>query len=238
MLKSFFDALLFFLPSRARENVYFEYLSFFGRLLTGRLKLDKDKKNYINLGSGAESLKGFINIDFFSIRKRGVDYAADLRYPLLIDEAVIDGIFCEHTMEHLTYAQVDQLMGECFRILKPGGTLRIIVPDVSTFAENYVQNNQTWFDKWEYLMFTTSPDEERSKRKLVSKMGAISFVTQEYLHVSCWDYETMQYYLSKNKFVHIAKSGYRESVDKMLNIDMDNDERRYVSLYLEATKEA
>lgn len=236
MIKSIFDIFFFFLPARTKDHVLFEYKSIFGRWLTGRLKLDKNKKNYINLGSGSKRHEGFINVDFFTSKRNGVDYGADLRYPLLIDSNAVDGIFCEHTMEHLTYSQVDQLMGECYRILKPGGILRIIVPDVSKFVENYAQNNQAWFDKWEHLMFTTSADVERSKRKLVSKMSAISFVTQEYLHMACWDYETMHHYLSKNKFVNITKSVHRESSDKMLNIDLDDDERRYVSLFVEASK--
>ncbi len=237
MLKSLFDILFFFLPSRTKDYVFFEYKSIFGRMLTGRLKLDKGKKNYINLGSGSKRFEGFINVDFFTSKRNGVDYGADLRYPLLIDEAVVDGIFCEHTMEHLTYSMVDQLMSECYRILKPGGTLRIIVPDVSKFVENYAQKNQVWFDQWEHLMFITSSDGERSKRKLVSKMSAISFVTQEYLHVACWDYETMLYYLLKNRYTSITKSEYRGSSDRVLNIDLDDDERKYVSLYIEASKE-
>ncbi|MBI1770255.1 MAG: methyltransferase domain-containing protein [Bacteroidetes bacterium] len=207
-----------------------------GRLLAKRLKLNPSEKNYINLGSGALRYKGFINVDFFGGKETGVDYGADLRYPLLIDDNSLDGIFCEHTLEHLTYKNVDQLLAECYRILKPGGTMRIIVPDVSLFVENYAKNNKEWFDRWEYLMFTSSTDSERSKRKLVSKMSAISFVTQEYLHVACWDYETMHHYLVKNKFREIKKSAYRQSVDPMLNIDLDDAERRYVSLHMDAVK--
>ena len=236
MIRALFNVLFFFLPSGVRDYAYFEYRSIFGRLMTGRLKLDKSKDNFINLGSGALRYEGFVNVDFFGKRETGVDYGADLRYPLLIDDNSLKGIFCEHTLEHLTYTKVDELLGECYRILKPGGRIRIIVPDVSIFVENYAKNNQAWFDRWEHLMFKSSSDSERSKRKLVSKMSAISFVTQEYLHVACWDYETMSYYLAKNKFVNITKSEYRRSMDPALNIDLDDEERKYVSLYVEAVK--
>jgi predicted SAM-dependent methyltransferase len=179
-------------------------------------------------------VKGFINIDFFFEPR--VDFGADLRYPLRIDDHCIDGIFCEHTMEHLTYAMNDNMLKDCYRIMKPGATIRIIVPDISIFAKNYAEQNDAWFKKWEQLMFTDSADAERAKRRLTTNMQAISFVTQEYLHVACWDYDTMKYYLEKNNFKDIKKVDFGISRQQNLLADSDTDDRKYVSLYIEATK--
>lgn len=233
LLKKILSTLLFFVPPSLFESLCFELLSFIGRLSSKPLVLKGDKI-YINLGSGSEVHEGWIKINFF--RSPGIDYGADFRYPLKVAENAIDGIFCEHTLEHLTYNQADGLLKECHRILKPGANIRIILPDLSLFIKNYSENNAEWFKKWEYLMFQTSLDKERMKRRLNSNLEAVSFVTQEYGHVSCWDAETISYYLTKNKFGEIVKTGFMQGSDEKLLIDNNTEARKFVSLYFEATK--
>jgi predicted SAM-dependent methyltransferase len=41
----------------------------------------------------------------------------------------IDAILAEHVWEHLTEEQADQAAGVCFEFLRPGGYLRVAVPD-------------------------------------------------------------------------------------------------------------
>ena len=233
-LKKIFFKFIFFVPDYILEIWIFELRSWIGRLFTGNLTMDGSKTNLINLGCGRFIYPGFINIDFFF--EPGIDYGADLRYPLRINSESIDGILCEHTMEHLTYKQNDQLFRECFRILKKGAVLRIIVPDVSLFAINYVNNNRNWFKQWEEIMMVKSPDPARAKRRIATPMEAISFVTQEYLHVSCWDFETMKYYLEKNGFSEVNKTTHKNGKQQNLLFDTDDDGRMYVSLYVEAIK--
>ena len=142
--------LLIFLRYSVFGDVFFELVSVLFRLSAKPLRLDPEQTNYVNLGCGNVIVDGFVNVDFFlsSVRK---DYGADLRHPLKIGDHTVDGIFCEHTLEHLTYEAVDQLLGECQRILKKGGIMRIIVPDLSLFIANYSCNNDDWFSQWEEL---------------------------------------------------------------------------------------
>ncbi|MCX6291577.1 MAG: methyltransferase domain-containing protein [Bacteroidetes bacterium] len=233
-IKKIIFKCIFWVPDYVLEIWLFEVRSFLGRTFTGRLKVNPSERNLINLGCGPDVIKGFINIDFFF--EPSVDYGADLRYPLRIDDNCIDGIFCEHTMEHLTYAMNDQVLNDCYRIMKPGAAIRIIVPDVSIFAENYVAKNHAWFKKWEELMMINSTDPVRAKRRIATNMQAISFVTQEYLHVACWDFETMKYYLEKNNFKDIKKTDFGIGRQKDLLVDTNSDDRKHVSLYIEATK--
>lgn len=232
-LNKILSTLLFFLPQSLITNLRFETVAYCGRLCSRPLIL-KLGKNYVNLGSGTKNVKGFINIDFFTAP--GIDYGADLRYPLKIPNNSIDGIFCEHTLEHLTYNQADALLKESHRILKPGATIRIVVPDLSLFIMNYHENNSEWFSKWEYLMFQSSRDEARKKRRLASNLEAISFVTQEYGHVSCWDVKTLSTYLTNNKFKEITQCSFMQGSDEKLLIDQNEEARKFVSLYLEAMK--
>lgn len=234
ILKKIGFKLIFFVPDYVLEIWLFEATSWFGRTFVGRLKVDRNKTNLINLGSGIYILPGFINLDFYTVP--GHEFGADLRYPLKIDDNCIDGIFSEHTQEHLTYAENDRLLAECYRIMKPGSTIRIIVPDVSIFANNYAAGNKEWFKKWEEIMMINSDDPRRAARRIASPMQAISFVTQEFLHVACWDYDTMKHYLEKNNFKDIKKVSFKEGRQENLLADSDAIDRKYVSLYIEATR--
>jgi SAM-dependent methyltransferase len=233
-MKQLFRTFLFFLPTSVFEPFYFEFKSFLGRLFQGHLNLDKSKKNYINLGCGPMVKEGMINIDFFW--EKNIDHGADLRFPLKIDNEAVDGIICEHTLEHLTYNSDEQLISECYRILKPGGVFRVILPDVSLFINAFSNENKAWFDEWEKLYLINSPDPIRAKRRLKSPLQAISFVTQEYGHISSWDVETLSVYLKNAGFKSIEKVEWRKGQISELLIDTEFPARRHVSMYVEAVK--
>lgn len=221
------SALLRTLPESVRSPIAFEAKSFVGRLFARRLRLDPNRRNYMNLGSGNDRLDGYVAVDFFS---SNAGYGADFRYPFLIDDGAFDGIFSEHTLEHLSYAEVAKVLAECRRILKPGGTIRVIVPDLSIFVEHYVSNDETWFRDWECEVL------KPRGRSMISKMEALSFVTQEYGHRSAWDFATMERFLASAGFTEIRRCAFREGRDAHLIQDKDTRDRTMVSLYAEARK--
>jgi len=217
------------LPAGALEQFSFEVRSSIGRRFAKRLAVDVSKRNYLDLGA-ADTPKGdFVAVDFFG--GSGV-YGADLRYPLLIDDACIDGIFSEHTFEHLSFPEASRLIVECHRILKPGGRIRIIVPDVSIFAQRYVDRDVAWFQEWEEHVL------HPRGRQMFTMMQAISFVTQEYGHRSAWDFESLQAVLGAAGFVDIEKVGYGEGHEPILLRDRNLRSRTIASVYVEARKPA
>lgn len=234
LFKKIIKCTFFFVPYGLIEAIVFETKAYFSSRYSSYLKLDSSTVNNLNIGSGSNTVSGFINIDFYGVPN--VDFAADLRRPLKIHDECVDGIFSEHTLEHLSYAECDRLLGECYRIMKNDSTIRIIVPDLSIFIKNYSLKNSQWFNHWEYLMFTSSGDYERSRRYLNTPMESISFVTQEYGHVSAWDAETLAYYLNKNGFRNIVQAKFKDGRDPLLLIDQNCEARKYVSLYMEASK--
>jgi SAM-dependent methyltransferase len=227
-------SIVFFLPDKVIGAIYFEFLAFIRDTISQPLVLDSDSPNFINLGSGPNVAEGCINIDFFTTN--GIDYGADLRRPLKIADSSVDGIFSEHTIEHLTYDEADRLLSECCRIMKPGGVIRIILPDISLFIKHYCDQDETWFRRWERLIFLESDDMERAKRRLASPLQAISFVTQEYGHVSSWDLPTLTYYLEKSGFRCISKVSFMQGKCPQILCDQNNEERKFVSLYVESVK--
>ncbi len=60
-----------------------------------------------------------------------------LTHPFPFDDNSIDGIFSSHVFEHFDACQLQHIVRELYRILKPGGILRVSVPDASYFRKNY-----------------------------------------------------------------------------------------------------
>ena len=64
----------------------------------------------------------------------------ELRKPLPYKPDTFDEIYCNHVLEHLTLEDGRRLVGEFYRILKPGGTCRLVVPDLELAAREYLSN--------------------------------------------------------------------------------------------------
>lgn len=59
-------------------------------------------------------------------------------YPLANADNSVDGIVASHVLEHFSFREVPDVLKEWARVLKPGGMLKIAVPDFGKIAENYV----------------------------------------------------------------------------------------------------
>lgn len=62
----------------------------------------------------------------------------DVRYPLPFADNTFDYVYSSHLIEHLAQQVCNRLLRECYRVLKPGGVLRIVVPDVYLAASQYI----------------------------------------------------------------------------------------------------
>jgi len=118
----------------------------------------------INLGCGLSIAPGWINIDNspnarlskYPLLKRtlwklGVlsnyHYSVpwsrsievrDLTKPLLYADSSIDFVYTSHLLEHLSRDDARKLIEEAFRVLKPRGLVRLVVPDLAVGARDYV----------------------------------------------------------------------------------------------------
>lgn len=205
----------------------FELKSWLGRkFLNTTPKLDK-QENYLNLGCGSNVVSGYVNADFFyrfkfwkkDIQQR--QWQLDLRYPLDCPDNVFDGIFTEHTLEHLYPDDAKRLLTEVYRILKPNSLVRITVPDV----EKYVKFYTNTLDNDEKFEFT---------QHYQTGCSAIRNMTQNYFHFSAWDCEELNRYLADIGFKDIKKQSFGITANPKLNLDLK--ERSWETLYLEARK--
>jgi hypothetical protein len=83
----------------------------------------------LNIGAGDTNLDGFAPID----RKLGSE-----AYPLAYEDGSIDEIRASHVLEHFPHGDVAAVLADWTAKLKPGGCLRIAVPDFAAIARAYV----------------------------------------------------------------------------------------------------
>jgi SAM-dependent methyltransferase len=76
----------------------------------------------------------------------------DLRRALPFEENRFAAIYSSHTVEHLFYGDAVALIAECFRVLKPGGICRIVVPDLAATVQRYLSTKADSEDAANKLM--------------------------------------------------------------------------------------
>lgn len=89
-------------------------------------------KIVLDIGCGNSRIKakkgeGVIGVDF--VKGKGVDVVHNLEKPLPFPDNYVDGIYSNHTFEHVNNAK--QLVEECWRVTKPQGKIMITVPHYS-----------------------------------------------------------------------------------------------------------
>lgn len=90
----------------------------------------------LQIGSGPHALEGWLNTDL--IRS---DVHVDLARPLPFADATFAYAFGEHIIEHLPDTQAEALLAELRRVLRPGGVLRLVTPDLRALVAIYEDRN-------------------------------------------------------------------------------------------------
>jgi predicted SAM-dependent methyltransferase len=93
---------------------------------------------YLNLGCGDRCHPGWVNVDL-QPRQRGTVRLDVSAAPLPYVDGSFAVVYHSHLLEHVPPARLDVFLGECWRVLKPGGIVRVVVPDLEQLADLYVQ---------------------------------------------------------------------------------------------------
>ena len=94
-----------------------------------------DGRALLNVGCGGHFAPEWTNID---VAPRPGVLRHDLRRPLPFQDALFDGVYASHVLEHLDEEEGRTLLSELFRVSKPGGVARIIVPDFERACREYL----------------------------------------------------------------------------------------------------
>lgn len=128
---------------RHAKNTMRRYRRFFLK----RFFPPNSKKRCLNIGGGNWSYPRWENVDFYA-DEDFIDYKIDLRLKKAIDlpEGCAGLIFCSHILEHMPDDACLFMLKEGFRLLGPGGIMRVSVPDMDKALEAYAANSMEFFD--------------------------------------------------------------------------------------------
>lgn len=84
--------------------------------------------NKLNIGCGPNPLPGWLNADLHPHSEDTIRFDATAPFPFAND--TFSHIWCEHTIEHVAKFAGEFMLRECFRVMRPGGRIRIATPDM------------------------------------------------------------------------------------------------------------
>ena len=112
----------------------------------------------LEIGPGKKVSPGFESLDITPEYKVGqgsyrkVDHIADASKPLPFNNNTFDVIYASHILEHFPWYQIEEILKEWVRVLKPGGIMEIWVPDGLKICKAFVDaengNDYTAEDGW------------------------------------------------------------------------------------------
>lgn len=104
----------------------------------------------LHLGCGAKILPGYINTDIEDWSGK-CDYVVDARDLSIFEDNSFEEVYSRQMLEHIQPYDTEQVLKEMYRVLQPGGKVKISVPDVEricigwlvdkTVEENEALNN-------------------------------------------------------------------------------------------------
>jgi predicted SAM-dependent methyltransferase len=86
----------------------------------------------------------------------------NLKYGIPLRDSSVDFIFSSHMLHHLYREDALKLLREALRVLKPGGTMRIVVPDLELIMALYREGKRE--QAMEYFFYSKEPRSNLSRR--------------------------------------------------------------------------
>jgi predicted SAM-dependent methyltransferase len=135
----------------------------------------------------------------------------DLGRPLPFADEAFSAIYASHVLEHLYRSQAQALLSDCRRVLRPGGIVRVVVPDLHSMVEKYLQCSREG-DK--YAADTLNARLAfRSPAPPAGNILTRAYAIWKDFHSHKWMYDanSLAYYLEVAGFRDISRKGYLSS---------------------------
>jgi predicted SAM-dependent methyltransferase len=172
----------------------------------------------LNLGCGPHPAPGWINADIHPYP--GVDLCGDVRNGLSLPDAAVDVAVAIHLLQDLPWDAIAPVLAELKRVLRPGGLLRIGVPDLDRAIDAYRRGDAAYF-------YVPDDDAKSLGAKLVTQITWYGSVRTPFT----FDYAREQ--LERAGFQDVTRCAYRQTAhDDPKIVELDTRERE--SLFVEA----
>jgi predicted SAM-dependent methyltransferase len=170
----------------------------------------------LELGAGERKMPGWFGVDLSETS----EIQLDLRRPLPIPENRVDAIYSSHFLEHFSYPDpLLSLIGECYRILSPGGYFSAAVPDGGRYISAYHNGSE---------IIEPQIREKISPIYLTTKMDQVSWFVYMYgQHHYLFDDENLVQLLKNAGFIDVALREFNPGLD----LEIRRNESLYVMAY-------
>ena len=173
----------------------------------------------LHWGCGSKPMPGWINSDL--VQAPGIDLSGDIRDGLELPDRSVDYAVAIHALQDLPWADIPVALKELRRVLKPGGVLRLALPDMDRAIAAYQRGDAGYF----YV-----PDEH------AESVGA-KLVTQLIWYGSTrtpmnWDYARES--LGRAGFADVRRCAFRQTGSPYPDI-VSLDDRERETLFVEGT---
>lgn len=176
----------------------------------------------LHVGCGPCYLDGFYNVDLKEDVK--TDFCGNL-FDLTIDGGSVDLIWSCHMLEHLNYPDdVTACLNRFRKWLKPGGVLRLAVPDLRKVSEMYVRKDPNLFQ-----LFRDVDPGYYVKDSLAERF---MFFCRGWEHTILFDFDLLSRLLREAGFRDIKECRFGESRTGF----WEHDRMEMESLYVEAQR--
>lgn len=183
----------------------------------------KEQVIKVQLGSGSNLMPGWLNTEGFDPTSftHALDVSTACVYLNVCEtfpfaDHSIDYIFHEHVMEHLTYPDAQSMLRECYRVLQPGGKIRIAMPDFAYFLRLYFEDGSgeksAFLD--EYIRFNSSVwSTDLAHVRHNKAVFVINHALRAWGHRFLYDEKTLSAAMAEAGFVKCTRQEPRKSAD-------------------------
>ena len=135
----------------------------------------------------------------------------DIVHGLPVAEGSADAVYASHVLEHLTREDFAIALINTWRILKPGGVFRLIVPDLEARARLYLKKlgaGELGANDW--FMSVSSLGQQNNPKGIVERLRAHFGASP---HLWMWDWHSMKIALEKAGFTAVRRCEVGDSGD-------------------------
>ncbi|MCA6595314.1 MAG: methyltransferase domain-containing protein [Pseudanabaena sp. M046S1SP1A06QC] len=147
---------------------------------------------YLNLGCGDRFHPSWTNINFVSTGEGVI--ARDLKQGISFPDNSFDVVYHSHVLEHFSKAEAEPFIRECYRVLRPQGILRVVVPDLEQIAKMYLYSlekasngSEKWEQNYQWMLLEMYDQTVRNKTggDMLKFLTKLDLANQEFVVKRC-----------------------------------------------------
>ena len=171
------------------------------------------KVNKLQIGCQGQVVEDWLNVDL--IPKSREVALMDATKPFPFENNVFQYIFSEHMIEHITFKEAEFMLKECYRIMKPGGVIRISTPNIQFLMDLY--NNPKTEVQDGYIQQSATFIEGKMP---LTATSVINNFFKDWGHQYIHDFESLELLLTNAGFVNVQQMEVgNSSIKALLNME-------------------